>query len=59
MLRYSEAIVLLDDMLNYYREQAGINSHSFDSGVLMGALASLMVEEPRVEQYIRSQIKRG
>lgn len=57
MLRYSEAIELIDDMLKGYRERAGMNSHSFDSGVLMGALASLMVTEPEVERYIRSQIK--
>lgn len=57
MLKYSEAIELIDDMLKSNRERAGMNSHAFDSGVLMGALASLMVTEPEVERYIRNQIK--
>lgn len=57
MLKYSEAIVIVEDMLEGYRERAGMNSASFDTGVLMGALASLMVSEPEVERYIRSQIK--
>ena len=48
-MRYSEALLLIEEMLKASREVAGVkDSYAFDSGVLMSALANAMLDNKKL-----------
>lgn len=55
-MKYSEALLVVCEMLDGARERAGFKageSYAFDSGVLMSALATVMTSNPDVVDYVK------